>query len=153
MAIKLDFVLCQHYNSDAKIISAEAENLRFDLFFADILFQIDDVSFDIIGDWIPILDFAAALVYSVDILSSGSQHVELNFVEYEGVIQLQFNDTGQVNISASYNASNANISIESLKTAAQEFAKDVLRRLISQYPALKETKSLRNWYPAKIASI
>ena len=146
MAAKLNYLLSEEWNSKVKGLNlsiADESDLRYNAFLGDIMFQIDDVDFNLNWGWIPILDFAACLVSISQKLLRGSEYEVFDFTESDAEIIFKCGER-IVAVSASYADIEATIEIDDLAELAHAFWDKAIKDFTLAYPEISKNPTFRN---------
>lgn len=153
--IVLDYCLSPGWRNQLSSVDlqrASVEDLRYRFFLGDVFFKIGSTDFSAPWGWVPVLDFAIGLLYTVRTLADSAQ-VQFEFTESEAT--LAFERIGeQIQIVASYSTDSVLILYEQLQQAVERFARKVLSDLESQDPTLSAARSFQSlqqvvgWQPS-----
>jgi hypothetical protein len=147
--IEIDYRLSPPWNegkATLDLAAADEMQLRYHAFPGDQILRIDGVDFSAAWGWVPLLDFAAALVHAATRIAT-TQEEAVGFTENEALIVLR--SKGQfVEIAASYADGRATVGHAELVQAGRNYAVRLLEVLCAQFPELRTNKSLKRWYPA-----
>lgn len=127
---------------DKTIANASISDLTVYLFCGDVMFSVDDSSFDARWGWIPVLDFAIQAYDAVRLLN-GSKDAYLHFTENEDYIQFSRIDTIHADISASYTAARATTLISDLEIETKKFLRHILADLSQRWPSISNNQHFR----------
>jgi hypothetical protein len=150
MPIKLGFHLDSSFRPDRRdldLASASEEDLRYSAFPSDIEFEIDELDLSARWGWIPVLDFATALVHAVNQLDRGATEVLVDFTENEALIRIAKAGHERLEVRSTYTDGAGWIALSELREAAYQFASSVLARLTERWPSLRRNPNLPRWYP------
>ena len=150
MGIKLDFWLAPSWNPNLEaydFAEVGAATLRDEVFLGDIIFQVGELDVSAHWGWVPALDFAAALVHAVRGLEEGSKEEALDFTESDAEIRFSVKPNGTLEIRSNYTDGSAETTLEELGSASRAFARSLLSKLCSEWPALKRNSNFAPWYP------
>jgi hypothetical protein len=129
--------------TDQALVSAGESELRYRLFFGDIVFRIGDADFSANWGWVPVLDFALGLEHAVRGLLHGKDEAEFEFTESDSTIRFQ-RDAADVFVSASYAPYRTVVNLEDLLKAARAFRTRVVDDLSLIHPQLGLNSTIRN---------
>lgn len=121
-------------NESRGLASATLSDITGSLFAGDVLFRVDDVSFDAAWGWVPVLDFAIA-IYDIprQIQDGGMQ----TFTFLENADSLRFRRDGQsVEVTTTYTDASARVDLIELTSASRSFMLRVFRELSARWPDL-----------------
>jgi hypothetical protein len=142
VAIWLDYALSPSWNTGRPDWATVDEmTLRYDLFLGDVVFRVDDKDFSARWDWVPVLDFALALRFSVQEADRVGT-ATLDFTESDAEIRLEAMDN-QVRVSANYTPDVAQVGRGELAAAADGFMCRVVRELADAHPGLDRNPTVR----------
>jgi hypothetical protein len=145
MTITLDYRLSPSWNRDAStadLSSVTASELHYKLFLGDVEFRIGEADFSAPWGWVPVLDFAVALR---SIVRSLPETHEETFDFTESDATLRFVHRNQiVSVTSNYTQGRigAEVSIEKLGQAADEFFERVIEDLYREHPELKSNPEM-----------
>ena len=134
--INLDYKLS--FAAPLDLRGATEEQLHYELFCGDIIFQVNNVDFSTDWGWVPVLDFSVTLARLILSLSK-SPKAAFEFTESESVIEFELINN-KVNISASYTESLSTVLYEEFIDVSNIYLTTVLSDLSKKHPSLKENK-------------
>ena len=144
--ITLDYRLSQipsPKEASVDIANPAVDDFTYALFPGDIVFKVDDCDFSALWDWIPIVDFAAALRHIVHELKQTTDGQSVfEFTESEATIDF-VRDEDVVTISASYVSCQAQVQLNELRTASDDFSNRVMAGILQKQPGLKGNSILQ----------
>src|SRR5437868_1600713 len=137
--IDLSYKLSDEWNAKATNVDwsgADETTLRYHVYLGDQVFVVNGVDFSARWGWIPLLDFAAALVAVTRGLAAGETELAFEFTESDA--HLQFNRQGNNTlITSSYSNATATVPTNELEQAAGLYAECVLNDAINLHTGLK----------------
>lgn len=131
--------------SPIDLATADELTLRYHAFQGDQILRIDGADCSARWGWVPLLDFAAALVDAVSRLGPGSEEA-IEFTESEARIVLRA-EGESVAVSCTYADGEARVGRTELIDAARAYAARLLADLSSRFPELRANRDLARWYP------
>ena len=143
MGVHLAYRLSPTYTFHPTHPSRVSESdLRYRVFTGDIEFVVGDCDFGTSWGWVPILDFAAAMLHLLRNLTDVSPTL-FELTESESTISFR-RDHDLVVISTSYVDCVATCTYSEVASEADRFARDVIRGLIEAEPEFENAPRFRN---------
>ncbi|NJL27738.1 MAG: hypothetical protein HC897_07500 [Thermoanaerobaculia bacterium] len=128
---------------EVNLRDVSANALHYDLFLGDVTFQSKGADFSACWGWVPVLDFASAMLRIVVALEhSGRQQLE--FTESEAVLNFERSED-QVRISASYTSATAIVPYQDLRVAVATFAQKAVTELGAEFPELRTAAAFQSF--------
>lgn len=127
--------------TDNQILSADDTSLDYYLFYGDVYFRVNEVSFDPFWGLIPVIFFSMQLCEISCGMADGEMS-SLEFTEVEEQIHfLRAKDI--IQITCDYSDARAQTSLPELRDASIDFANRVFDDLSNRWPLLKSTKAFQ----------
>jgi hypothetical protein len=149
MMIEIDYRLSPPWSegeATLDLAAADETALRYRAFPGDQILRIDGVEFSAEWGWVPLLDFASALVEAVARLESGAADAAIDFTENDARIMLR-GDGAAIAVSCTFRDGVARIGRAELAAAARNHAARLLADLSGRFPRLRANSDLTRWYP------
>jgi hypothetical protein len=120
--------------------------LSTSIFTGDQIFLIDGHDFSFVGYNIPLLEFARALVLSIDELQDGADQALSHPLDIDE--RLAFSRTNSsVTLSSTLTGDTSLVSMDELSQAIRNYGRRVLSDFLVACPAAKDSRDLFDWYP------
>jgi hypothetical protein len=147
--ITLNFKLSPSWNGETlklDLSSVDETAFRYELFLGNIIFKDASYDFSALWEWIPVVDFAAALRIICNDLSHGTNECHFEFTEYDAEICFRCCNDGVV-ISTNYAPGEITVSVENLIATTEAFAKRMASELLTEFPQLAQNRSFAKLLP------
>ena len=135
--MRLDFRLSEDWDEDfADLATAEETDLRYYVAPGDVLLERGQTDLSANWGWIPLIDFALALLEIADALSAAEGSETFEFTESEAT--LQFDRVGEeVSITSSYAPGEIRAPLPAFRNQVNEFARRLDKALLQKHPELE----------------
>jgi hypothetical protein len=145
VTISLDYRLST-WNSSTPVIdveTADAMELRYDLFLGDVEFRIGQADFSARWGWVPVLDFAAGLWHVAQSLPETREEI-FEFTESDASLRFVLEDDAVSVISNYAERIDARVSFREFRNAAESFLKRMVEELSNIYPGLSRNAEVQS---------
>jgi hypothetical protein len=143
--IEIDYRLSPSWNrelSTKNLAETDEMSLRYDTFLGDIIFIVNGADFSARWGWVPIVDFAACLLYAIKDLSTGNERTSFDFTESDDELIFEL-EAGIVIITSTYNSGRASVLLSDLGEAVVEFSRKLASDLQELYPETSQNSTIR----------
>ena len=133
----IDFRLSEDWDEDfADLATVEETDLRYYVAPGDVMLGGGQTDLSANWGWIPLIDFALALVEIADALSATEGSETFEFTESEAT--LQFDRVGEeVTITSSYAPGEIRASLPEFRNQVDDFARRLDKALLQKHPELE----------------
>lgn len=141
----LDYRLSEDWDENSTdLAAAEEADLRYYVAPGDIILHKDKTDLSARWGWIPLIDFALALLKIVETLAVAGGTETFEFTESEAT--LQFETKGQeMIVSGSYAPGEIVVPLSVFREQAREFARRLDKELLTRHPELGRNPIYRNF--------
>jgi hypothetical protein len=133
----MDFRLSEDWDEDfADLATVEETELRYYVAPGDVMLGRGETDLSANWGWIPLIDFALALLEIADALSAAEGSETFEFTESEAT--LQFDRVGEeVSITASYAPGEIRVPLPEFRNQVDDFARRLDKALLQKHPELE----------------
>jgi len=135
--MKMDFRLSEDWDEDfADLANVEETDLRYYVALGDVMLGRGQIDLSASWGWIPLIDFALALLEIADALSAAEGSETFEFTESEAT--LQFDRAGEeVTITSSYAPGEIRAPLHEFRNKVDDFARRLDKALLDKHPELE----------------
>ena len=135
--MKMDFRLSEDWDEDfADLANVEETDLRYYVALGDVMLGRGQIDLSANWGWIPLIDFALALLEIADALSAAEGSETFEFTESEAT--LQFDRVGEeVSITSSYAPGEISVPLPEFRNQVDDFARRLDKALLQKHPELE----------------
>ena len=135
--MRMDFRLSEDWDEDfADLANVEETDLRYYVALGDVMLGRGQIDLSANWGWIPLIDFALALLEIADALSAAEGSETFEFTESEAT--LQFDRVGEeVTITSSYAPGEIRVPLPEFKYQVDDFARRLDKALLDKHPELE----------------
>ena len=133
----MDFRLSEDWDEEfADLATVEETELRYYVAPGDVMLRCGQTDLSANWGWIPLIDFALALVEIADALSAAEGSETFEFTESEAT--LQFDRVGEeVTITSSYAPGAIRAPLREFRNQVDDFARRLDKALLQKHPELE----------------
>ena len=135
--MKMDFRLSEDWDEDfADLANVEETDLRYYVALGDVMLGRGQIDLSANWGWIPLIDFALALLEIADALSAAEGSETFEFTESEATLQFD-RASEEVTITSNYAPGEIRAPLPEFKNQVDDFARRLDKALLDKHPELE----------------